>query len=592
MDFLLNAMKYFLILFILSAFNLVKAQEIQLEVKTNSVAGWQKIIAQQSEESADPHKSEIFLRPLLKKNLASDRVIYKVLMGNVFANHKDNLNSISNKLFGEAISEASSHQLKALEIWSLLNYAGYLYRYRAMTKALPYFITAREKMEYLGDDQIIFPSQSYMKIGFYMGTIGDNVLAIQYLNKALQCAKYQDDTYASILDNLGYYQMAIGQIKPAEANFLKASAIAKANNNEVRYAKTLGNIAQIYEKKNKLDEAIKLVKRDIALSLKNNSEQNTMFAYTLLGRFLISKRQIDEAEVALKKADEIARSKSYFKINELEILKLKLDILKFQNKENEELATRRRIDILEDSLNKTDGILPLNQANWLLQKRKYEQNIAATNKIIKRESITKNVVFSIICFLIILISFVFIRSNKTLKQTKKQNDERIAGFREEKIAIEERLLLTNQTLDAQIDFLKEKNKQIQKLRREVENLKGYNSDVMTADRNKLDEMLQSHLMTEENWANFRGEFQLVYPVFFAQIKTDFPELTNSNMRIILLQKLGFNNSEIAGLLGVTVDAVKKSKQRLKHKLGIKYDSLVNITLPSSKKSPNILGDRE
>jgi DNA-binding CsgD family transcriptional regulator len=57
---------------------------------------------------------------------------------------------------------------------------------------------------------------------------------------------------------------------------------------------------------------------------------------------------------------------------------------------------------------------------------------------------------------------------------------------------------------------------------------------------------------------------------------NFPEITASNLRIILLQKLGFSNADISGLLGITVEAVKKSKQRLKRKLGDKYDLLFQL----------------
>ena len=44
----------------------------------------------------------------------------------------------------------------------------------------------------------------------------------------------------------------------------------------------------------------------------------------------------------------------------------------------------------------------------------------------------------------------------------------------------------------------------------------------------------------------------------------------------MLQKLDFNNYEMSNLLGVTIDAIKKSKQRLKKKLGDKYDLLFEI----------------
>ena len=141
---------------------------------------------------------------------------------------------------------------------------------------------------------------------------------------------------------------------------------------------------------------------------------------------------------------------------------------------------------------------------------------------------------------------------------------------------EQKLLDANKTLDAQIDFLKEKNIQIQKLREEIENFKESGSTFVEKDRSKLHDLLKSHLMTEENWLNFRREFEKEHPTFYKILQKDFPEITTSNLRIILLQKLGFTNSETAALLGITVEAVKKSKQRLKHKLGAKYDVLFKM----------------
>ena len=83
-------------------------------------------------------------------------------------------------------------------------------------------------------------------------------------------------------------------------------------------------------------------------------------------------------------------------------------------------------------------------------------------------------------------------------------------------------------------------------------------------------------MTEENWINFKREFTKEYTQFYHNLMTNFPELKDSNLKIIMLQKLQFNNSEIANLLGITLDAVKKSKQRLKKKLAEKHALLFEI----------------
>ncbi len=74
-------------------------------------------------------------------------------------------------------------------------------------------------------------------------------------------------------------------------------------------------------------------------------------------------------------------------------------------------------------------------------------------------------------------------------------------------------------------------------------------------------------MTDENWKKFKNAFQQEYPDYFQTLISDFPDITESNLRIITLMKLGLYNQEISSLLGITIDAVKKSKQRLRKKFG-------------------------
>ncbi len=143
----------------------------------------------------------------------------------------------------------------------------------------------------------------------------------------------------------------------------------------------------------------------------------------------------------------------------------------------------------------------------------------------------------------------------------------------EKQKYQKKLEKANQTLAEQIAFFHDKTNQIEQLQQEIEDLKESKSSDREEKNSKLNELLQSHLMTNQNWQNFRREFQYEYPDFYHTLHQDFPEITESNLRIILLQKLGFNNVEVSSLLGITPDAVKKSKQRLKRKLGDKSDEL-------------------
>ncbi|MNI02624.1 hypothetical protein D3C73_555070 [compost metagenome] len=79
--------------------------------------------------------------------------------------------------------------------------------------------------------------------------------------------------------------------------------------------------------------------------------------------------------------------------------------------------------------------------------------------------------------------------------------------------------------------------------------------------------MQSHLITEEKWQEFKLLIVKEFPNLLQDIQSRFPDITESNLRVIVLMKLGLNNKEVANVLGVTPDAIKKSMQRLKKKLG-------------------------
>ncbi|MBF8455697.1 tetratricopeptide repeat protein [Kaistella sp. G5-32] len=567
--------KYFFSLFLILSTLFFRAQTIQLNSAENNIAEWERILSPKNNLVRDTTAFKNFLEPLRKRNSQSDKVLYNLLLANVHAKAYDRINSVSNRYYSRSIANAKKLDNKALEIWATLCYAEYFYNYRQVTEALPYFVAAIEKINQSDPAQILFPSESFTKIGFYLGTIGDNREAINYLKKALKYTNKNTAEFAKISDNLGAYYLELGDVVNARKNIEIASEVAKSVGDSVRYAKTLGNFGIIYERNHDYANAIKLLLQDIQISERFKAQQNTMFAYTVLARLYIANNQISEADSALKKADLIAKSKSYFKINELEILKLKLEII-YNQKTGGELAVRRRIGVLEDSLNKTDGIMPLNQANWMMQKRNYQQNIASTESELSKQSFIKNLIFVASGLLILLILFIIFNAKSREKLRQIQNDNKIKEYEKTKASNERKLAFASKTLDSQIDFLKEKNIQIQKLHLEIDKIK--KSEVFSDDQDqrKLDNLLQSHLMTEENWRNFKNEFQREHSGFYDHLIQNFPEITDSNLRIILLQKLGFTNTEISGLLGITVDAVKKSKQRLKRKLGDKYDLLFQM----------------
>lgn len=88
----------------------------------------------------------------------------------------------------------------------------------------------------------------------------------------------------------------------------------------------------------------------------------------------------------------------------------------------------------------------------------------------------------------------------------------------------------------------------------------------------LDSLRHTTILTSEDWDEFRDGFNKVYDNFLYKIKIEVPNLTQTDMRIISLSKLGLDNRQSAHALGVSLEAIKKAKQRLKAKLSIFQDN--------------------
>jgi DNA-binding CsgD family transcriptional regulator/cbb3-type cytochrome oxidase subunit 3 len=97
----------------------------------------------------------------------------------------------------------------------------------------------------------------------------------------------------------------------------------------------------------------------------------------------------------------------------------------------------------------------------------------------------------------------------------------------------------------------------------------------------LNQQLQrTKLLTEQEWRTFKLSFEQIYPDFLQKINTHSAQFTPAEVRLLTLSKLGLKSPEIAEILGISMDGVKKGRQRLKKKLLAHSEELELIDLIS------------
>lgn len=88
-------------------------------------------------------------------------------------------------------------------------------------------------------------------------------------------------------------------------------------------------------------------------------------------------------------------------------------------------------------------------------------------------------------------------------------------------------------------------------------------------------ILNANINTEQNWQRFLLIFNELDPNFFVRLKQIYPNLTENEIKLSALLKMGFKSREIAGVLNIATSSVDKKRQRLRKKINL--DSLVDLS---------------
>lgn len=503
------------------------------------------------------------------------QVISQVLEAEIAAKKVDYVNEESNRLFASALKQATAEKNEQMQIWVSINYAFYLYGYGHYEAALPHFIKVGQLAEIFPAENMVFPVETFTKLGYFTGYIREYEKGIAYLKKALSFSTPLSSETAALKDNIGLFYIKTNKLDQAMQNFEQALVVATKIKDTIRQAKVLGNMADLYRINKNYKKAIGFLHHDIYLSKKSGNNMNTMYALLRLTDIYLETGDIDKARLSAMSARSIAQSKIYFKGSELEATTLLLKIAKKTGNGGEELKLRRQIDSLSAGLKIPESGSRINELNWEMQRQNFNEELNKERARLEKAGFVRNAILVLVFLLSVSAGVYFLKLRKTNKKALEDYHSTLQYLAGEQQRSETKLREANNSLSAYTTYLSEKNQQIQRLESEIANIKtAFNSNEKNDELNNL---LESHLMTDENWNKFKNAFAREHTDYYLDLITNYKELTEANLRIVLLQKLGLNNVETANLLGITVDAVKKAKQRLKKKFDGRYEIMVGIS---------------
>ncbi len=295
----------------------------------------------------------------------------------------------------------------------------------------------------------------------------------------------------------------------------------------------------------------------------------------------LSSIQINMAEVYLR-TDDYMKAKSYLdsalilarKMNSINALKkIHYDLFRFYQRQNALAPALNEFihysDLKDSIYNKQKSMQlaefeilhDIEQERQLIKQQQANILLLKKNNQIQRQQ--KGILLGVILFTLLVASFVlFIVRNRFIKS----KTENLLKVKQQQIELEfKRRELTSYAL-----HLAQKNQLLEDLQKDIDNLRSKVSDerCYIEIKNKMNFRIQ----IDKDWEVFKWHFEEVHPSFFADLKAKFPNLSNNDLRLLALIKMNLSSKEIALLLNITPESVKKSRYRLRRKMNLSEEA--------------------
>ena len=148
----------------------------------------------------------------------------------------------------------------------------------------------------------------------------------------------------------------------------------------------------------------------------------------------------------------------------------------------------------------------------------------------------------------------------------------------EKQRVEAQLQRAEQSLMAYLQTIKEKTSLIESLDHEIQRLKEVTSPATNLEglTGNMEKLVSATILTEEGWNYFKDLFEQVYPGFIGQLQKKYTNLSPAETRMFILTRLNLSSREMAHMLGISMDSLRKARYRLRKKLNLEEETGLEV----------------
>jgi tetratricopeptide (TPR) repeat protein len=361
------------------------------------------------------------------------------------------------------------------------------------------------------------------------------------------------------LNTIGLAFFKKNQNDSANAYYQLALQLAKENGDTVLKGMVLGNIGRILYAQNKLDSSFLLFKVNYQNSKAAGNYDDAANASGWLAKANLAMGNKVNALAAAREAIRLLAlwpSGPYMRDTYYTLTQT----FRAMHQYDSAFYYSERYSTLNDSLEKEVATSSLAISKVKLNNEVSRFNIQRLNREKKTELLLRNIIIGSILILSLIALLIVNRQRLKEKiKTEKAEQEKLRMAREVTAAKDQLKLFTEHII--------EKTNLIEKLEQQVKGRE------LTTEQQAIISELSSHtILTEEEWTKFKSLFETIYPGFFINLKNKFPDITLAEQRMAALTRLYLTTKQIASMLGISVDSVHKSRQRLRQRFQVGVDT--------------------
>lgn len=114
-----------------------------------------------------------------------------------------------------------------------------------------------------------------------------------------------------------------------------------------------------------------------------------------------------------------------------------------------------------------------------------------------------------------------------------------------------------------------RNQVLRKLRRQISSIGfGKNGGMSKSDHDTLMSIINEGEFSEDNWAHFYNNFDLIHKSFFKTLTDKHPSLTPNDLRICAYLRMNLSTKELADVMGITIKGAEAAKYRIRKKMNV------------------------